>query len=498
VAPSQTSRYSITCTGAGGTSDAKTATVTVSSGSKADSDLTFGETSILGGVDSGNAGIVEAQNATLSQTATVRSLSFYIRSGSGSIRLGIYDASGPNGNPGKLLAQTASVSAVRGWNTANVTAPVTLPAGTYWLAYEVSNDSLGFNDGITSGVRNVWASQSFGSLPTTFSTDVDGDRYHFSLYASFDTKPLPPAVSFSASSASLTSGDSATLTWSSTNATSCEGTGFTANGTSGSVTVTPTHTATYAVTCTGAGGSDAKSAIISVSTPIVSTVKIGETTRLGGVDSGNAGIIEAQNATLSQAATIQSISFYIGSGTGHIRLGIYDASGPNGNPGKLLAQTASVSAVRGWNTANVTAPVTLPAGTYWISYEIDSNTLTYNIGITSGIRNVWASQSFGSLPETFPTGIDSDRYHFSLYATLGSQQVASAAFTQTLALGSSGPEVSFLQNLLGKFGYFTGAATGYFGTLTEQAVRSFQGANQLAAVGSVGPLTRGLLNAIGR
>src|SRR5207344_3135703 len=49
-----------------------------------------------------------------------------------------------------------------------------------------------------------------------------------------------PTVTLSANPASITSGQSSTLTWSSTNATSFTGTGFTASGTSGSVSVSPT------------------------------------------------------------------------------------------------------------------------------------------------------------------------------------------------------------------------------------------------------------------
>jgi hypothetical protein len=62
-------------------------------------------------------------------------------------------------------------------------------------------------------------------------------------------------VVFSASTATVTSGTPVTLTWSSTNATACTGTGFTPSGTSGSVTVTPTATTKYSISCTGTGSS---------------------------------------------------------------------------------------------------------------------------------------------------------------------------------------------------------------------------------------------------
>ena len=85
-----------------------------------------------------------AQPATLSQTATIQSLSFYIVTASGNLRLGIYDATGPSGRPGAKKAETASITPTTGWNTANVITPVSLPPGTYWLAYLASSNSLRF------------------------------------------------------------------------------------------------------------------------------------------------------------------------------------------------------------------------------------------------------------------------------------------------------------------------------------------------------------------
>ena len=66
-----------------------------------------------------------------------------------------------------------------------------------------------------------------------------------------------PTVTLVANPTSITPGGSSTLTWSSTNATSCTGTGFTAGGTSGIATVAPTVHQTYSITCTGTGGTGA-------------------------------------------------------------------------------------------------------------------------------------------------------------------------------------------------------------------------------------------------
>ena len=80
---------------------------------------------------------------------------------------------------------------------------------------------------------------------------------------------------------------------------------------------------------------------------------------------------------IKQAATIQSLSFYVSAASGNLILGIYDATGPNGGPGALKASTASFAAKTGWNTANVVTPVSLAAGTYWMAFLPSSNTLTF-------------------------------------------------------------------------------------------------------------------------
>ncbi|MDB5237567.1 MAG: putative glucanase [Parcubacteria group bacterium] len=73
----------------------------------------------------------------------------------------------------------------------------------------------------------------------------------------------------------------------------------------------------------------------------------------------------------------------------------------------------------------------------------------------------------------------------------------SAPFTHQLALGSKGTEVSALQNVLQSLGLYTyPSITGYLGQATKDAVAAFQKQNQLAAVGTVGPKTRSLLNSI--
>src|SRR5262249_36435561 len=106
--------------------------------------MTMGGTSVLSIHDSGNGNLPVAPQASLGQPATLQALSFYVTTGSGQLRLGVYDASGPGGDPAQKLAETAEMTPVVGWNTAAVITPAALTAGTYWLAYLPSDNNLHF------------------------------------------------------------------------------------------------------------------------------------------------------------------------------------------------------------------------------------------------------------------------------------------------------------------------------------------------------------------
>src|ERR1700720_871627 len=107
------------------------------------------------------------------------------------------------------------------------------------------------------------------------------------------------------------------------------------------------------------------------------TVNIGITNLLPNVDQGNAGLIMAQETTLSQAATLGSISFYIQTVDGSVRLGLYDSTGTQGTPGNKLAETPAITPSAGWNAVPVLAPAILVPGKYWLAYEVETNSAQY-------------------------------------------------------------------------------------------------------------------------
>ena len=82
-------------------------------------------------------------------------------------------------------------------------------------------------------------------------------------------EPFSPTATLTASPRTIVIGDSSILTWSSTNATSCTGTGFDAGGSTNNntgVAVNPLSTTTYSIVCTGPGGQAIDQATVTVTT----------------------------------------------------------------------------------------------------------------------------------------------------------------------------------------------------------------------------------------
>jgi len=155
---------------------------------------TIGESTVLSGTDSGNGNLLIVQDVSLSQPATIQSLSFYVRKASGSLVLGIYDNTGPSNGPGTLKAQTGSFATVAGWDTVGVVTPVALAAGNYWLAYLPSSSSLTFATKQTGSFK--YSNVNFGSMPAKFPAIAGQGSTHWSIYASLNVSidTTPPTV----------------------------------------------------------------------------------------------------------------------------------------------------------------------------------------------------------------------------------------------------------------------------------------------------------------
>ena len=104
--------------------------------------------------------------------------------------------------------------------------------------------------------------------------------------------------------------------------------------------------------------------LVSTSQVSAQSITIGRTEVLSAGDNGNGNLLLAQQATLTEAANLVSLSFYVVRAVGGLRLGICDSTGPGGGPRNLLAQTAGFTAVKGWNTQVPSSLPTLQAGSY--------------------------------------------------------------------------------------------------------------------------------------
>jgi peptidoglycan hydrolase-like protein with peptidoglycan-binding domain len=67
-------------------------------------------------------------------------------------------------------------------------------------------------------------------------------------------------------------------------------------------------------------------------------------------------------------------------------------------------------------------------------------------------------------------------------------------FKNPLDVGSTGKDVTELQKRLTAEGLYSGPITGYYGSLTQAAVETYQGDHDLNQLGNVGPGTRADLN----
>ncbi|HQV93738.1 MAG TPA: hypothetical protein PLA27_07610 [Anaerolineales bacterium] len=415
----------------------------------------IGETTVLGNAYSGLGNQLLAQQVALSQTATIQSLSYYVSTAGGQMRLGIYSnvASGP----GSLMAQTTAFTPVTGWNTQAVVTPTQLTAGTYWLAFLPQNNTLAGR--VNPSGEGRYYSYTFGAMPATYSTSPTNSAFTFSFYATFSTgavasntpsiTPLPtnsPTRTPTLTNTPIVPTNTSTLTATITNtplpANTATNTLLPSNTPANTATITTTETlvtpptlviptiptntpipsltpsrtptSTQAPSNTPSRTPTASRTPTRTFTPSSSTITIGETSVLSMNYSGMGNRLIAQQVTLSQSATIQSLSYYVATTGGQLRLGIYNNSGSA--PGALVAQTAAFTPVAGWNTQAVTTPLSLSPGTYWLVFLPQNNTLAGRLG-QSGIGRHY-SYTFGAMPSTYSTSYTGDTFHFSFYATL--------------------------------------------------------------------------------
>jgi thermitase len=155
------------------------------------------------------------------------------------------------------------VRGIGGWTGSY---PLSVATGQWQRCDTAGNNCVFVN---ASGYYTIQSADAGSTIKLNFSVKNNLGSVAQSLLTSVvggSSSTPAPTVSLSASPSSIIAGQSSTLTWSSTNATSCTATGGWSGtrATSGSLAVSPTSNSTYTLTCTGAGGSASSSATVLV------------------------------------------------------------------------------------------------------------------------------------------------------------------------------------------------------------------------------------------
>jgi hypothetical protein len=266
VAPDSTTSYSLACTGAGGTTSQST-TVTVVPAPT----MTF---------TANPATIASGQSSTLTWSST--NASACAASGGWS---GAKATSGSQGvSPTSTTTYTLTCTGIGGSDSASATVtisttpapptvtltanPTTITSGqSSLLTWSTTNATTCTASGGWTGTKATSGSQSVSpTSTTTYTLTCTGTGGSDSASATVTISTPAPIVTLTATPGSITSGQSSTLAWSTTNATSCTASGGWSGtkATSGSQSVSPTSTTTYTLTCTGPGGSGNQSATVTV------------------------------------------------------------------------------------------------------------------------------------------------------------------------------------------------------------------------------------------
>jgi hypothetical protein len=203
-------------------------------------------------------------------------------------------------------------------------------------------DSVSMNNNIgsltPSGTMEVTPTQ----LPLTYTLTAGNERGV--LNRNFTFYLIAPAATFGADPTLIKVGESSTLSWTSTRATSCSiNPDVGAVDLNGSVTVTPVKPTTYTLTCTGSGGTVNRTVTIGFVKPIADIRAVPET------------IQEGESASLSWIFS-NADSAVVNQGIGEVQLG----QTVEVNPAQTTVYTITVTGPGGTATDSVTVGV-IPA-----------------------------------------------------------------------------------------------------------------------------------------
>ncbi len=295
------------------------------------------------------------------------------------------------------------------------------------LSWSSTNATACTATGGWSGTKGIQGTQTISPTTTTVysitcTNDGGTDSRSVTVNVSSPVVVLPstplPTLTLSADRTSIANGESAVLTWSSSNALSCavSSTGWSAaEPLHGSVTVTNlTANQTYTMTCTGAGGTASKSITVTVAAPVTTQPTTTTPTPTPTVNNSalpqlltaSGALSGAQNATASITynwnAKPMSSDYYM-------FVHVIDANGG------IVFQDDHLVPSRTWSgsyteTRNVKIPAGAPVGTYRVTAGLFSTTNGYpkqTITAGPGVTKIGAEEEYliGSVRVTAGTNL---------------------------------------------------------------------------------------------
>lgn len=307
-----TTTFTLVCTGAGG-SASQSVTVTVTAGGPPPPTVALSAVPTT---------VAYGNSTTLNWSSSNASSCTASGGWSGSRPTSGSAASGPlTANTSFTLTCTGSGGSASQLVTVTVTPPpapsVTLSAapttvasgGSSTLSWNSSNATSCTASGAWTGAKSTSGTETRTNLTAnstfTLTCTGAGGSANQSVIVTV-TQPTPPTVSLTATPTTVPSGGSSTLNWSSTNATSCTASGgwTGAKALGGSETLTNrTQTASYTLSCSGAGGTASQTVTVSV-TPVTPAPTLVLTANPNAIVQGNASTLNwtSSNATSCTAS----------------------------------------------------------------------------------------------------------------------------------------------------------------------------------------------------
>jgi len=139
------------------------------------------------------------------------------------------------------------------WTTTN--SPTSCTATSWWSG----------NKAVGGGSQSMGIISTVGTYTYTLTcTNAGGTSTPVTATLTTSAPPTAPVVTLTSSPTNINLGNSSTLTWSTTNATSCSAPWTGSTGASGSQSVSPVLNTTYTLTCVGPGGTSTDSVTIGV------------------------------------------------------------------------------------------------------------------------------------------------------------------------------------------------------------------------------------------